>query len=100
MTICAPRTLYAEDILDLICSSQSPEAKTRAYIIMGRVGPTGKTWLCNKLRERGYSAFELTENTFDLVEYTSTGNHYRIEKDHAIIVLNRILPWFETVKGE
>ena len=93
------RGFSAEAILSMICSSQVPEAKTRTYIIMGRVGPTGKTWLCNKLRERGYSAFELTENTVDLVEYTSTDNHYRVENDLAIIVLNRILPWFETVKG-
>jgi hypothetical protein len=59
---------------------------------MGRNGPTGKTRLCKELRYRGYNAFELTENIYDLVEFKDGENYYRVCGDHAIIVLNQLLP--------
>lgn len=97
---CSGGRLSPSQICKLICESKDPAAKTRTYIIMGRNGPTGKTRLCQELRKRGYTAFELAENTYDLIEYKDDENYYRVCGDHAIIVLNQILPRFQTVKGE
>ena len=61
------------------------------YIITGRGGPTGKTFLCDKLKKNGYNAFEISEDLCGLVSYCDNENHYMV--DHAkkkfVIVLNR-----------
>lgn len=72
----------------------------RTYVIMGRSGPTGKTWLCNELNTKGFNAVELAENTFDLVEYNDNRNHYRVYENHAVIVLNQILPEYRNRFGK
>jgi hypothetical protein len=45
------------------------------FIVLGRGGPTGKTWLCTGLKEHGFTAFELTESIMTLVEYGDNKNH-------------------------
>lgn len=69
-------------------------AKEYTYIILGRVGPTGKTYMCKRLKENGYVAFEISPNIYDLVDYVDTKNHYRIDHDNKVvtIVLNEALP--------
>lgn len=94
------RIVTPELILHHICREQERIAKDRTYIIMGRTGPTGKTWLCGQLNNRGFKAIELSEHVYDLVDYPTDRNHYRICGDVGIVVLNQTLPWFETVKGE
>jgi hypothetical protein len=63
------------------------------FIIMGRSGPTGKTWLCNQLRNHGFNAFDISENIYDKVKYQDNNNSY--SPDHLdkqiVIVLNRDL---------
>ena len=63
------------------------------FFILGRNGPTGKTWLCNGLRKYGFMAFELSESILPFVSYQDNGNH--VIKDEAghniIIILNRSL---------
>lgn len=68
-------------------------AKEYTYIILGEGGPTGKTWLTHELKQRGFKAFEITEDINDLVVYLDGRNYYMI--DHAnkqvVIVLNKRL---------
>ena len=67
------------------------------YIICGRSGPTGKTWLWNELRKRGHNAIEISESIWDFVEYPDTENHVRAAGTSSdgtplvIIVLNKPL---------
>lgn len=56
------------------------DADKYTYIITGRSGPTGKSTLCNMLKELGLQAFEITELIYHLVDFRS---HYRqIEVPH------------------
>ena len=62
------------------------------YIICGRSGPTGKTWLCNRLQEAGYNAVEISEGINYLVEYRDNRNHISdMGFNQVIIVLNKRL---------
>lgn len=62
-------------------------------VVLGKVGPTGKTWIAERLREIGFTAVEISEHVTTLVEYTSNRNYYMF--DHwqklIIIVLNEPL---------
>lgn len=60
------------------------------YIVLGRVGPTGKTWLCKQLHKLGYSAFEISEDMGRLVSCIDDENHVRIDEYRkvCVIVLN------------
>lgn len=49
--------------------------KSYTYIICGRSGPTGKTWLYYSLLELGYRVVELSEDMLGLVEYQDDKNH-------------------------
>jgi hypothetical protein len=61
------------------------------FVIIGKGGPTGKTWLTNQLRLRGYKALELTDALLGVVSYE--GNINRIYEDWTnktmTIILNR-----------
>lgn len=61
-------------------------------VIMGGPGPTGKTWLCDYLKQRGINAAELIVNrrlSFD-IKYLDDNNHcvMSIEDRSATVVLN------------
>lgn len=60
------------------------------YVILGRSGPTGKTWLRNYLVEAGYNAVELSEDIIGLVEYKDDKNHFIVNRMQkmVLIVLN------------
>ena len=68
-------------------------AKDYTYIILGRPGKTGKTWLCNELRVHGFNAFEISEDVCGLIGYNDDENHYiRNDFDKQVtIVLNRLI---------
>ena len=81
-----------EKILRHIMYDKFGDSRERTYIIMGRSGPTGKTWLLNELRAHGFTAFEITDDIFELVEYQYTEENYVIRNEfskHTVIVLNR-----------
>lgn len=67
--------------------------KSWTYIILGRSGPTGKTFLYNMLKKNGYNAIEISEDIWDLVNFLDAENHYRIDylKKQVTIVLNKPL---------
>jgi hypothetical protein len=74
-----------------------PDSKDYTYVILGKGGPTGKTWLWNGLRLHGFNAIELSEcitvdlHTALMVQYIDDKNHFFIDKinKQAVIVLNR-----------
>ena len=70
----------------------SDPAHSRTYIILGRPGPTGKTWLQRKLTELGYTAIEISEEIAlsQTIEYEDYRNHV-IESPSGttVIILNR-----------
>lgn len=81
--------LTPEMILEAI-TKQMLRNKEYEYLILGQVGPTGKTWLCDELRDRGFVAIEITQNIFDLVSFKDEKNHVRLDEFDklCIIVLN------------
>ena len=80
-------------ILKRIVRDQLGDGKQYTYVIFGERGPTGKTWLCNELKNHGFNAIEITENMFFLVEYCDNDNHIIVDdlNKQMIIVLNRRL---------
>lgn len=65
------------------------------FVVLGRPGPTGKTWLCTGLREYGFKAVEISEDLGCLVDYRDNKNY--IIENHidrtVVIVLNERLNW-------
>lgn len=63
------------------------------YVILGKIGPTGKTWLWSKLKKDGFDAIELSENLVDDIYYCGFKNYVRVnELDKiVIIILNKPL---------
>lgn len=61
------------------------------FFILGRPGPTGKTWLTNILKRDGFMAFELSDSVSNLVEYKDDQNHVIEDDRNIIIVLNKSL---------
>jgi predicted nucleic-acid-binding Zn-ribbon protein len=69
--------------------------KDVTVIIMGKPGPTGKTWLCDHLKEMGFNAIELDlEGCRAHVEYHEETNRYTIAAKTVYVVLNDILPQY------
>lgn len=77
-------------ILDKIL--KDPKGNGRIYIILGRPGLTGKTWLANKLKERGYPVIELSERINSFVDYYDDENHvlYDLLDGEVVIILNEL----------
>lgn len=63
------------------------------YIILGRTGPTGKSYLCQLLKDCGFHATEITESIYPFVDFWDDKNHFMIDisRKHVVIILNRPL---------
>jgi hypothetical protein len=63
------------------------------YVILGKSGPTGKTWLWDKLRNEGFGVIEISEDIYKLVDYTDDHNHCIVDnfRKTIIIILNKRL---------
>lgn len=77
-------------ILRHIIGRKIDNAEEYVYVILGRTGATGKTWVCNGLKLNGFRAFEITEGIYNLVDYTDDKNHLIVDDINktAMIVLN------------
>lgn len=79
-----------QTLLERIANSETASEYT--YIITGKNGPTGKSWLCRELRRRGFKAFEINESLFRYVriEFCDNCNHYVINEleNSMLIILN------------
>lgn len=67
------------------------DMKKKTFIIMGRPGPTGKTWLWDQLRKTGFNAIEVSEAVGPHIAYNDDANHYIDEclGGVVVIILNR-----------
>lgn len=63
------------------------------FVILGKTGPTGKTWMTNKLRELGFKAIEISEEVNSILSYNDDYNHYitDFDNDVTVIILNHPL---------
>lgn len=86
-------TVY--DVLEMLREERTRlnDVKSYTYIIMGKPGATGKTRLCQLLKERGLNAIEISENIISLVEYNDNKNHVIVDtlNMQVVIVLNKPL---------
>lgn len=86
-------------ILDKICNDRLIQVKfdkidhrKYTYIISGKQGPTGKTWLTNSLLEKGYKAIDVSE--VNPYYSTADNNNYiyvNAKPKVVLIILNREL---------
>lgn len=69
------------------------ESKNWTYIILGDGPRTGKTWLCNALREKGFNAFEISEEIAGIVTYQDKKNYVETDslRNKVVIILNHSL---------
>lgn len=79
--------------LDVLRFAEADVDKSWTYIIMGRSGPTGKSYICDLLKRNGYHAIEISEDIITLVEYKDNKNHFLVNdaKKYVIVIRNRIL---------
>ena len=83
---------------DILAHYQHAENAT--YVILGRPGPTGKTWLKNALTELGLmNVVEISEDINDArdgVIMYGRGNYfcYNSVTNQAVIVLNNLIAHF------
>lgn len=67
--------------------------KECTYLIDGRIGPTGKTWLCNQLNESGFKAYEVEEEMWTMYIHRDRSNCYQyLPGNVVIVILNEYLP--------
>lgn len=78
-------------ILDILKSIFRAEKYT--YVILGKPGPTGKTWLQHELKKMGFNAVEISTDTYELITYNDNRNHVTIDdiNHQVVIVLNQEL---------
>ena len=69
----------------------SPTLYKYTVLIMGRPGPTGKTWLCDHFNAVGVRAIELSETINGDVSYDYDLNRVYIDRDNEIVtvILNK-----------
>lgn len=84
------------DILKYIIRHDKVKRDTFTILITGRVGPTGKTWLCTELCKYGYKAMEMSPRFYSLQVKDDGVNYVIVDDsvDQVIVVLNEILPMY------
>lgn len=88
-----PTKLTPQNIYYRLVKSDTLERKDYLYVILGRPGPTGKTWLRDKLRAAGLLAVEVVTGLDYFVEFKDNKNHYTVddEQEQVVIILNERL---------
>ena len=83
--------LLPNRILHMIIDDKFNTARDYTYIICGRSGPTGKTWLWNCLKEHGFNAIEISEDVIGLINYRDDKNHFIVNSANksVLIILNK-----------
>lgn len=90
MTVYTPTKSLASFIKD-IENSRFETIKT--FIITGKNGPTGKTYLTYLLKKKGFNAIEITEDLLGYVSYIDDKNHFILNRfgNTITVVLNEQL---------
>lgn len=83
--------LTVDDIRKMIINHQLCARYT--YIVLGKPGPTGKSWLTAALKDAGLNAIEISEYVASYITYDDYSNHIIEDVDKKIItiILNRPL---------
>lgn len=84
------------EILYYITSRYDVPFNAPTIVILGKPGPTGKTWLATELTKRRYTAVEVSESILDKLSYNDAKNHViryvGIDNPlnrHIVIILNK-----------
>lgn len=74
-------------LLERITASETSMEYT--YIITGKIGPTGKSWLYRQLNSRGYNVIDLNESLMRYchIEFDDSRNHYVINEIEKLMVI-------------
>lgn len=88
-----PTKLTPKNIYYQILKNGIPQDDDYIFVILGKPGPSGKTWLCNQLRGLGYTVYELTHGVHNFIDFTDEKNHYVVDhiEKQVIIILNESL---------
>ena len=74
---------------EILHGSHTWDAKEMTYLVMGKDGPTGKTWLVNQLRGAGFRAIDVTEDAFEFViSRMTSGNYMKIDEANKVIYIS------------
>lgn len=79
-------------ILDALTNhSRATEMASYVYVVIGKIGLTGKSWLVDRLRSRGLTAMEIMPELYLMVNYQDNDNHVFVdhERKQVLIVLNK-----------
>lgn len=90
MTVYMP----SKSLLNIIKSIEKCAFKTSTtFIITGKNGSTGKTYLTNLLKKKGFSVIEITEDLLGIVSYVDDKNHIVLNRfeDVTTVILNEPL---------
>ena len=83
--------LTNKDVLEVITDIRIDKEEYK-IVVTGKQGPTGKTWICNRLLSLGYKVCELDLNELtDLPRYQEDKNYFLIDKDlkFIVVILNK-----------
>lgn len=80
------KVLTPFEILNVIKSNEL--RKKYKYIIMGRIGPTGKTWITQELKRLGLDAVEITENVSGRIFYKYDENFVSWNEENKVCVIS------------
>lgn len=90
MTVYTPSKTLAKFIKEI----ENGKFETiKTFIITGKNGPTGKTYLTNLLKKKGFNSIEITEDLLGYVSYIDDKNHFILTKfgDAITVILNEPL---------
>lgn len=78
------------DILsDIFHGTHRRNPTEMTYLVMGRGGPTGKTWLVDQLTNAGYRAIDIAEGAFEFIISRQTkGNYMKIDTKNKIVYIS------------
>lgn len=83
-----------KSLANFITNIESGRFETiKTFIVTGKNGPTGKTYLTNLLKKKGFNTIEITEDLLGIVSYIDDKNHFILNRfgDAITIVLNEPL---------
>lgn len=59
------------------------------YFVMGTMGPTGKTWLVNQLKDAGYRAIDVMNDAWEFVSPGMTsGNYMKVDEENKVVYIS------------
>ena len=74
---------------EILHGTHTWNAKEMIYLVMGKGGPTGKTWLVYQLRGAGLRAIDVTEDAFEFViSRRCSGNYMKVDEANKVVYIS------------